>query len=105
MIDAAPAHIGDMKQSVDAAEIDERAEVSDVLDDSLANDTHLELFENLGLAVLFFFFKKILARNNDVFAARIDLDDFYLNVLTQKGVETSEAFQKRQGCGQESFDA
>jgi hypothetical protein len=36
VIDATPAHVGDVEQAVDAAQVDERAEVGDVLDDALA---------------------------------------------------------------------
>jgi hypothetical protein len=32
VVDAAPGHVGDVQQAVDAAEVDERAEVGDVLD-------------------------------------------------------------------------
>jgi hypothetical protein len=35
MLDAAPGEIGDVQQAVDAAEVDERAVVGDVLDDAL----------------------------------------------------------------------
>ena len=41
--DAAPAHVGDVQQAVDAAEVDERAELGDVLDDALADLAGLEL--------------------------------------------------------------
>ena len=34
MADAAPRHVGDVQQAVDAAEVDERAVVGDVLDDA-----------------------------------------------------------------------
>ena len=37
MVDPAPAHVGDVQQAVDAAQVDERAEVGDVLDRALAN--------------------------------------------------------------------
>ena len=36
MVDASPAHVGDVQQAVDAAQVDERAELGDVLDDALA---------------------------------------------------------------------
>src|SRR5262245_30258516 len=35
--DAAPAHVGDVEQTVDAAEVDEGAELGDVLDHALAD--------------------------------------------------------------------
>jgi hypothetical protein len=37
MADALPAHVGDVQEAIDAAEIDERAEVRDVLHHALAN--------------------------------------------------------------------
>ena len=43
MVDAAPAHVGDVQQAVDAAQVDERAEVGDVLDDALAELADFEL--------------------------------------------------------------
>ena len=48
MIDAAPAHVGDVQQAVDAAQVDERAEVGDVLDDALAELADFELLEQLA---------------------------------------------------------
>ena len=35
MIDAAPAHVGDVQQTVDTAQVDKRTEVGDVLDHAL----------------------------------------------------------------------
>ena len=43
MVDAAPAHVGDVQQAVDAAEVDERAELGDVLDHALAELADFEL--------------------------------------------------------------
>ena len=36
MTDPAPAHVGDVEQTVDAAQVNERTEVGDILDDALA---------------------------------------------------------------------
>ncbi len=49
MIDPSPAHVGDVQQAVDAAEVDERAELGDVLDDALAALAHFQLGQQLGL--------------------------------------------------------
>jgi hypothetical protein len=35
MLDALPGHVGDVQQAVDAAEVDERTVVGEVLDDTL----------------------------------------------------------------------
>src|SRR6266513_924811 len=56
MRDAAVAHVGDVQQPVDAAEIDERTEVGDVLDDAFAHLAHRQLLHQhvaLGLALGF----------------------------------------------------
>ena len=45
--DAAPAHVGDVQQAVDAAEIDEGAELGDVLDDALADLALFDLGQQL----------------------------------------------------------
>src|SRR5690606_3700509 len=75
MVDAPPRHVGDMEQAVDAAEVDERTVVGDVLDDAL---DHLALFEVLddlrallGTALL----EHGAARHDDVAAAAIHLED------------------------------
>ena len=45
VVEAAPRHVGDVQQAVDAAQVDERAEVGDVLDDALADLAGLDLGE------------------------------------------------------------
>ena len=47
--DAAPRHVGDVQQAVDAAEVDEGAVVGDVLDGALEDDALLEHLERLLL--------------------------------------------------------
>src|SRR2546427_21193 len=54
MGDAAVAHVGDVEQAVHAAQVDERAEVGDVLHDAFADLTDLQLLHQdvaLGLAL------------------------------------------------------
>ena len=42
MANAFPAHIGDVQQTIDTAQVDERTEVGDVLDDTFAELTDFE---------------------------------------------------------------
>jgi hypothetical protein len=75
MIDPAPGDIGDVQQAVDAAEIDERTVIGDVLDHAV---DHLTLFEVLHqlLALLGAgLFQNRAARHHDVAAAAIHLED------------------------------
>ena len=74
MADAAPAHVGDMEQAVDAAQIDKRTEFGDVLDDPLAELADFERVEQL----LFLFGPLLLdqrpAADDDVAAGFVDLE-------------------------------
>ena len=51
MPDAAPAHVGDVEQAVNAVEINERAEIGDVLDGALADVARHHLGEQLRAAL------------------------------------------------------
>ena len=49
MVDPSPAHVGDVQESVDAAQVDEGAELGDILDDAPAALADFQLGEQLGL--------------------------------------------------------
>ena len=75
VIDAAPRDVGDVQQAVDAAEVDERAVVGDVLDDAVDD---LALFEVLHQFLTLLgagLFEHGAARHDDVAAAAIHLQD------------------------------
>src|ERR1700674_5580105 len=75
MIDPAPGDIGDVQQPVDAAEIDERTVIGDVLDDAVDD---LTLFEILHQFLALFgagLFQNRAARHHDVAAAAVHFED------------------------------
>ncbi len=45
MLDALPGHIGDVQQTVDAAQVEKRTVVSEILDDSLEHQSVFETFQ------------------------------------------------------------
>src|SRR6202042_577914 len=74
MVDTTPRNIGDVQQTVDAAEVDERTVIGDVLDDAV---DHLTLFEVLHQFLALFgagLFQNRTARHHDVAAAAIHLE-------------------------------
>src|SRR5438067_2289845 len=80
---AAVAHVGDVQQAVHAAQVDECAEVGDVLDDAFADLADLQLLHQdvaLGLALRL---EQHATRHDDVAAALIELDDLEVEALTQ----------------------
>src|SRR5882672_2471111 len=85
VIDPAPGDIGDVQEAVDAAEVNERTVIGDVLDHAV---DHLTLFEVLHqlLALLGAgLFENRAARHHDVAAAAIHLEDLErLRVVHQR---------------------
>src|SRR5262249_20656924 len=85
MVDATPRDVGDVQEAVDAAEVDERTVIGDVLDDAV---DHLTLFEVLHqlLALLGAgLFQNGTTRHHDVAAATIHLEDLErLGVVHQR---------------------
>ena len=74
MANAAPAHVGDVEQAIQAVEVDERAEVGDVLDGALADVARHHLREELGALLVALLFDQLAARQDDVLALLVDLD-------------------------------
>ena len=75
MVDAAPGHVGDVQQAVDAAEIDERAVLGDVLDHAVDDLTLFEVGHELGALLGAALLEHGAARHDDVAAAAIHLED------------------------------
>ena len=87
MADATPAHVGDVQQAVDAAQVHERTEVGDVLDDALAK-LAFDQFRQQGLLHLFALdFDEPSARDHDVAASLVDFQDQALDRLTAVRVD------------------
>ncbi len=81
VVDPAPRHIGDVQEAVDAAQIDEGAELGDVLDDALADLADLDLAEELLLHLLALVLQQLAAADDDVAAGLVDLEDLALDRL------------------------
>ena len=79
--DAAPGHVGDVQQAVDAAEVDERAVLGDVLDHAVDDGAFLQRFHQLGALFAHRGFDHGAARQHDVVALAVELDDLELHGL------------------------
>ena len=103
--DAAPRHVGDVQQAVDAAQVDERAVVGDVLDRAAQ---HLALGERLERRLLLLgvlLFEERLAREDDVAALLVDLDHAHPELLPLQRVEVADRTHVDLRAGQERADA
>ena len=84
---AAPGHVGDVQQAVDAAEVDERAVLGDVLDHAVDDGAFVQRLHQLGALFAHRGFDHRAARQHDVVALAVELDDLELHRL---------AFERRQ---------
>ena len=75
VIDAPPGDVGDMQQAVDAAEVDERAVVGDVLDHAVDDLTLFEILHQLLALLGAGLFQNGAAGDDDVAAAAVHLQD------------------------------
>src|SRR5438045_1204338 len=97
-----PRELGDVDQAVDAVEVDERAEVDDVGDDALHHQTGLQAIEDLLALLLALLLEHGAARQHDVVARPVELDDLALDLLRHVLVEVGYAPDVDERGGQEA---
>ena len=105
MADAAPAHVGDVQQAVDAVEVDECAEVGDILDGALADVARGHFREELLAALGAFLLDQFAARQDDVLALLVDLNDLELVSVADVLGEVLGGEDVNLRGGQKGFDA
>ncbi len=103
--DASPTHVRDVQEAVDAIEVDEGAEVGDVLDGALADVTGRHFAKNFGALVAPFLFDEFATGENDVLAFLIDLDDFESVTVPDEDVQVARRADVDLRGGQEGFHA
>src|SRR5687767_8139472 len=103
--DAPPGHVGDVQEAVDATEIDERSEVGDVLHDTFAHLVLLELLHQLLALAGTLRLENHAARDDNVAAALVQLDDLELVLLAEELVDVRHAPQRDLRAGEERVDA
>ena len=105
MLDTTPGHVGDVQQTVDAAQIHERAVVGDVLDHALDDGTFLQAFEQSLAVGAHGLFQHGATRHDDVVALAVELDDLELHFLVFVGRGVLDRPHVDQRTGQEGAQA
>ncbi len=105
MTHATPGQVGDVQQAIDAAEVDERTVVGDVLDDALDDGAFLQVFQQLLALFAHVGLQHGATRNHDVVALAVELDDLEFEFLAfeRRGVLDRTGIDQR--TGQEGADA
>ena len=93
------------KQAVDAAQVDEGAELGDVLDDALADLARLDLGEQLLLHLLALVLDQLAAADDDVAAGLVDLEDLALDGLADVVADVGRPADVDLAGRQEDVDA
>ena len=105
MGDAPPRHVGDVQQTVDAAEVDEGAVVGDVLDHTLEDVAGGELCEGVLLLLGALGLEDDLAGDDDVGASLVELDDLDADLLVDHRLEVAHRADVHLRAGEERADA
>ena len=100
-----PRQLGDVNQTVDAAQVNEGAEVDDRGNGALEAHALDELGEDFGALVLAAFLEQHAAGQHDVVAVAIHLDDASFDFGAQVGVEVFHATKVNEGSRQEATQA
>src|SRR5688572_24277886 len=103
--DAAPRHVRDVQQAVDAAEVDEGAVVGDVLHRAAQRLALGQRLERGLLLLGVLLFEEGLAREDDVAALLVDLDDAHAQFLTAQGIQVANRADVDLRAGQERAHA
>ncbi len=105
VVDASPGHVGDVQQAVDAAEVDERAVVGDVLHDALEHLAFGEDVERVLLLLGVLLLEERLARQHDVATLLVHLDHAHAEFLSAQRVEVADGTHVDLRSRQERADA
>src|SRR5687768_14385262 len=104
MTHALPRHVGDVQQAVDAAEVDERAVVGEVLDHALQHCAFDQLLEQLLALFRMFALDHRAAGDDDVVALAIELDELEFKLLAFEVRGVAHRAHVDQRTGQEATD-
>src|SRR5439155_2994038 len=105
VVDVAPGELGDVDQFVHPVEVDERAEVHDVRDLAVDHVARVQPIENGLSHLLALVLEHGAAREDDVVARTVELDDLAAELPAQELVEVLHAADVDERRRQEATDA
>ena len=104
MAHTAVAHVGDVHQAIDAAQVHEHPVRGDVLDRTLEHLTHFEALDDEALLLLELGFDKSLVRHDHVLKLLVDLDNLEFHLLSNVFVEVTDGLHIHLRPGQERLE-
>ena len=104
MADAAPAEVGDVDETIHAAEVDEDAVAGDVLHHAFEHLTLLEMADNLGLLGFDLVLDESLVADDDILVFVIDFHHLELHLLVDIDIVVADGFDVDLAAGEEGLD-
>jgi hypothetical protein len=101
----APGHVGDVQQTVDAAQVHERTVLGDVLDHAVDDGAFVQGLQQLGALFAHRSLDHRAARQHHVVALAVELDDLELHGLALVRRQVLDRAGVDQRTGQEGADA
>src|SRR4051812_45666272 len=101
MRQASPAHVRDVQQTIESAQIDECAVVGQVLHRAVHDGTFLQVLESLRAQLGLLFVQNLFARDNNVAALLVQLHYPYFQLLALHIVQVAHGLQVDLRAGQE----
>src|ERR1700685_819061 len=95
-----PGHVGNVQQAVDAAEIHKGAVVGEILDHSSQNRSLFQMLQSFGSLFTLLSFEHLLARDHDVAAFLVQLNDCNFERLSLHRIEIAGRTQISLGAGE-----
>src|SRR5213083_1217224 len=105
MTQTAPGHVRDVEQAVHAIEVDEGAEIGQVLDAALDDVAYLYAFEEFLALLAPFLFDQLTPAQDHVLPVVVDLDDFEVVGVADKLLQILWGDDIDLGSRQECFHA
>ena len=105
MADALPAHVRDVQEAVEAAEVDKDAVLGDILGLAVHDLAFGEGFKELLTLGVAFLFEQDAPGDDDVAAVAVDLENAEFEGLIDEGVHVRDRTEVHMGAGQEGFHA
>src|SRR6266480_355946 len=105
MPQASPSHIGDMEQAIHSIEVDECAEIGQVLDCALDAIAHLYAFHELLPLLAPLLFNELAPAEHDVAPVIVDLDDLKIVGVANELLQIFRRHDVDLGSGQKRLDS
>ena len=91
VVHAAPRHVGDVEQAVDAAEIHERAEVGDIGDVAAHEVALADILQQVLLLVVALILDELATRDDDIASLFVDLENHRAHRLADELADVARA--------------